>query len=574
MPARSRARIIPLCLVFLACAAPSSGPPAPSASDSGGAPSSPQRTLVMIVRGELPSLAAKPLAAFSGSLSPPSRLFNATLDYVDENETAHPYLAEALPKLNSDSWRVFPDGRMETTYRLRSNLTWHDGAALSAEDFVFAWRVYATPEFGRAATVPLSEMEAVAAPDERTVVIHWKRPYPDAAQMDLDFQALPRHVLASTFETIDAISFINHPFWSTEYVGLGPYRLDAWEPGAFTEGAAFAGHVLGRPKIERVRITFIGDANTALANMLAGEAHYVSDYVIWYPEGLTLENEWKANNGGVVLFAPVLMRITAVQQRPEHASSPALLDIRFRKAVAHAVDVPTAVEALTGGRGLATSTLTSPAVAYYSEIERNVPKYPFDPRRSQQLLEEMGFRMGADRMYLSPPELGGGPFRLEAWHSAGSAEEQENAILVDNLRRAGIDAASRVTPVAMVRDARARTLTPGLSTGGVGRHILGNFTSRAIPGPDNQWQGNNRGAWSNSEYDRLHQAYSTTLAHSERIQQIAQMERIFAEEVGAIPYLYTTVVTAHAASLKGPVARKTPDGGIGPMRAHTWEWLR
>ncbi len=33
---------------------------------------------------------------------------------------------------------------METTYKLRPGATWHDGAALTAEDFVFAWRVYST----------------------------------------------------------------------------------------------------------------------------------------------------------------------------------------------------------------------------------------------------------------------------------------------------------------------------------------------------------------------------------------------------------------------------------------------
>jgi ABC-type transport system substrate-binding protein len=49
-----------------------------------------------------------------------------------------------------DTWRVFPDGRMETTFRLRANLTWHDGEPLSGADFVFAWRVYTNPDLGTA----------------------------------------------------------------------------------------------------------------------------------------------------------------------------------------------------------------------------------------------------------------------------------------------------------------------------------------------------------------------------------------------------------------------------------------
>ncbi len=527
----------------------------------------------MIARAEPPTLASKPLQGISGSLTPPLRLFNATLDFLDENESPHAYLADALPQLNADTWRVFPDGRMETTHRLRPNLTWHDGTTLSADDFVFGWRVYASPELGNSGSVPISEMEEVVARDASTVVIRWRRPYPDAARMDQTFQALPRHLLEQPFQTLDALGFSNPPFWTVDYVGLGPYKVDRWEGGSFIEALAFEGHALGRPKIERLRLSFIGDANTALANLLAGDAHYLSDYVLWNQEGRTLEAEWAARGGGgVVFFAPVLMRITHVQQRPEFAAPIALLDLRVRKALSHAIDAPSAVEALTGGRGLLTPTLTSPAADYFQEIDRVVAKYPFDPRRAQQILDEAGFVKGSDGFYVSPPDLGGEPLKLEAWFSAGSDEERENAILVDSLRKIGVDASSKVTPVAMVRDAQARSTTPGISTGGAGAGRLADFTSDGIPGPQNRWQGNNRGGWSHPDYDRWHRAFSTTLDPPQRIQHLAQMERVLSEDVGAIPYFFTIVVTARAGNLTGPVLRKTPDAGIGPQRAHTWEW--
>lgn len=526
----------------------------------------------MIARAEPPSLAAKPLVGYSGSLTPPLRLFNGTLDYKDENEVTHPYLAEALPRLNSESWRISPDGRMETTWRLRPNLAWHDDTPLSAEDFVFAWRVYSSPELGTARSTPISEMEEVLAPDPSTVVIRWRRPYPEAAELDQTFQALPRHILEGPFRSLDPLGFTSHAFWTVEYVGLGPYRLDRWEAGTSIEMTAFEKHALGKPKIERARLVFISDANTALATMLTGEAQYLGDYVLWYQEGLTLEREWSARAGGTVFYAPVLMRITHVQLRPEFLFPPALVDVRVRRALAHAIDAPSAVEALTGGRGVLAVALTHPAVPYYPEIDRVIAKYPFDTRRAQQILEEAGFRRGSDGIFVAPPELGGDPFRVEAWHSAGSDEERENAILVDSLRRAGIDAVSRVTPAVMVRDAQARSTTPGLSTGGQGSRRLEAFTSESIPRPENRWQGQNRGAWSNAAYDRAFQAFSVALEQSERIRHIAEMERIFSEDVGSIPYLFTIVVTASASTLKGPTLRKTPEAGVGPQRVHTWEW--
>ena len=53
---------------------------------------------------------------------------------LNERALPVPYLATALPQLETDTWRVLPDGRMETTFVLRPGLTWHDGEPLTAED--------------------------------------------------------------------------------------------------------------------------------------------------------------------------------------------------------------------------------------------------------------------------------------------------------------------------------------------------------------------------------------------------------------------------------------------------------
>lgn len=127
------------------------------------------------------------------------RVFNAELDTVDAHDRPMPYLAEALPQLNSESWRVFPDGRMETTWKLKPNLTWHDRVPLVAEDFVFALQVYSNPVFGISGSKVVGQMEEVLAPDPRTVVIRWKSAYPEAGALKRDFQPLPRHILQKSF---------------------------------------------------------------------------------------------------------------------------------------------------------------------------------------------------------------------------------------------------------------------------------------------------------------------------------------------------------------------------------------
>ena len=160
------------------------------------------------------------------------RLFNAALFLEDEREVPRPYLAEALPRLDTETWRVFPDGRMETTYRLRPGLTWHDGHPLTGEDFVFAWRIFTDPDLaGLFTPTPQNLMEEVLAPEPHTVVIRWRRPSADADNLALNrFQPLPRHILDAPYQQGSADAFGAHAYWTREFVGLGPFKIDRWEP--------------------------------------------------------------------------------------------------------------------------------------------------------------------------------------------------------------------------------------------------------------------------------------------------------------------------------------------------------
>src|SRR5205823_2058069 len=108
-----------LTALAMAACAPAAPPTGSSGSGESSGPSAPQRTLVIAVRGELPSVAAYPLVPVTGALAPPTTLFNAELDYSDERGNPQPYLAVALPKADTDSWKVLTDGRMETTYTLK-----------------------------------------------------------------------------------------------------------------------------------------------------------------------------------------------------------------------------------------------------------------------------------------------------------------------------------------------------------------------------------------------------------------------------------------------------------------------
>lgn len=549
--------------------------PAPSRSGQTGDPRAQSagqeaaRTLVVLGRTEPANLSMK--IADTGSNATTSGikgLFNLDIARLDERKSPHPGLVERLPELNSDTWRVFPDGRMETTYRLRPNLAWHDGAALSAEDFLFAWQVYQTPDLGFK-IAPQNLMEEVAAVDDRTFVIRWKRGYPEADALGgNDFPPLPRHILDAAFQRGPSEAFMSHPWWNREYIGLGPYRVERWQPGAFIEGAAFEGYALGRPKIERVKAIWASDPNSALANLLSEAAHLSVDASIAFPQGLLLKREWAPRNTGTVLMTPTEVRFIHVQHRPEVATPP-IRDVRVRKAVAHAIDRQALIEGVLEGEGKAADTLL-PAEAFNPEVDRAVAKYPLDLRRTEQLLAEAGFTRAPDGFYAAP---GGARLVIPLWAIAGGQEEQELAILADGFRRTGLETPNHVVPAAQSNDGQVLASFPALFTGKSNLNDndggLDKLLSRKAPGPQTRWVGSAIGGYQNPEYDRVYSVFETALDRAERAQAILQMSKIISEDVAAISLYHNFEVQAHVAALRGP-RPGLPDSGW----QHEWEWVR
>ncbi len=555
-----------LLLGLLACS-PRSGDRAVQPATSSPSTAAPQRTLVVAIRVEPNTLTTRPLQAGGGvTLEATRGLFNAHLATFDAEGEPRPALAESLPMLNTDTWRVLPDQRMETTYRLRSGLKWHDGAPLTAEDFRFGWRVDVTPEFGLAGLLPQSLMEDVLAADERTVVIRWRQPYLDAGMLGDLFPALPRHILEPALVAGGAEAFAAHPFWTTDYVGLGPYRVERWEPGAFIEAAAFSDYVFGRPRIPRVKLLFIGDPNTVLANLLSGAVDLTFDDAIRFQQGAILRQEW-TGSGATVFSYPQQVRYTEVQMKPDLLRTPALLDLRIRRALAHTIDKSALIDTLLDGVGRPADTILSPKVSYFDALDRAVVKYPFDPRRAEQLLNEAGFTRGGDGYFVG---ANGEPFAPELRVRASTHNETEMAIMVDGWRRAGIAATGYVVPQAQSQDRVVLATFPSLATTSrpAGEDQLLNLTTAAIPTAENRWSGTNRGGWSNPEYDRLAELFAATLDRDQRNQQVIAMMRLFSEDVPGLFLYYNEQVVAHAAVLRGP----QPIAPTGTLTWNAHEW--
>jgi peptide/nickel transport system substrate-binding protein len=525
-----------------------------------------------MLRNEADNLAAK----VTGPSSPERtrRAFNAELAVLDSTGAARPYLAEALPQLNSETWRVSPDGTMETTYRLRANLSWHDGAALTAEDFVFAWRMYTAPSLALFTSTPQDLIEEVAAPDPRTVVIRWRTTYPEAGALAWDLlPPLPRHVLEPMYAALGQPggrdTLANHAFWTKDYVGAGPYRLARWEAGYELEGAAFDGHALGRPKIDRIILRIMNDENTALSALLAGSFDYAECFVFMFEHVKVLQQGWIPSGKGLLRDCPVATNSSAIQFRPEYQKSVPLLDLRVRRAIAHAIDRQAIHEGIYDGQGNLADTFVPIESPHYAVVDRLLVRYPYDPRRTEQLMAEAGLVRDGEGLFAS---RSGERFRPEYWVTAGAQSERISTIMAETWRRAGIDSQPLVLSLAATRDNEVRATLSGMAQGGITSQddAIENFVTTQIGTAANRWRGSNRGGWENAEIDRLWAAYNSTLDRGERTRQFAEIVRIISDQLPVLTYNPNLRWRAHITTLRGP--GPNPPATLAQWNIYEWEF--
>lgn len=539
-------------VLLLAGCAPAGG----SGTSSGpAAQSRPQRILTVIDRTEPPALTGIAVGGTAGSSA--ASFFSAGLTYQDANGINQPYVAESLPRLNTDSWRLLPDGQMETIHVLKPNLTWHDGTPLDAEDFVFGWRVTMSP--GQSLFAPSILDRAVGevvAVDPRTVMLRWPKPYADPEN---GVRALPRHLLQQLFDSQPADVFASNPYWTHQYVGLGPYKLADWSPGAYVEGAAFDGAALGRPKIDRIRLTWSGDANAVVANVLSGTVDFASQDSIRFEQGVELDRRW---DQGAVMFWPDSIRYLQIQFKPDYVNPRALLDVRVRRALAHSLDRQALVDGLLDGKSQPADTLFSPDLAFYPEVDRVVPKYPYDLRRTEELMGQAGYTKGAGGMFVS---ASGEQFKLPILGD----DAKELTIMEDTWKRGGVQVDRFDLPPALTADVELRSTYPGLAVqfNNVDEATtLNKYVTSSIAAPP-RWAGFNRGGYSNPEFDRLADQYYTSLDRQARNQYLIQTMKMLLDENIAFPMYYRQRALAYSNSLVLPFRNYTFGANL-----MTWEW--
>ena len=347
----------------------------------------------LLALGGAPSWAAEPAGelavSFHVTLAPawfdpstaPAQITPFGVMYAIHDALVRPLPGQKMGPSLAESWSEGRDG-LTYEFKLRRNLKFHNGDALTAEDVKFSFERYQ----GAGAREMKARVRQVDVVDPLTVRFVLKEAWPDFMTFYGTTATASGIVLPKKyFEQVGADGFKQRP------VGAGPYKFVSQRPGVeivLEANTAYWRHV---PYVKKLTLKSVPDSTTRLAMLRSGE----TDYALFLdgPEAQTITNDSK--------YALVATRHASIFwiEFPEQwdPKSP-WHDKRLRQAVNYSLDRKATNEAACLGHCPPAGVI----VPRVMDFALQVPAHPYDPQRAKQLLAEAGYPNGIDAGEFTP----------------------------------------------------------------------------------------------------------------------------------------------------------------------------
>ncbi|MCS4503143.1 ABC transporter substrate-binding protein [Arhodomonas aquaeolei] len=392
------------------------------------------------------------------------------------------------PVLATD-WQA-ADGGRRWTFELRRGVRFHDGREMTSADVVATFRRLVDPDNPTAAAsqLPFLRPEGVSADGDYRVVFELDQPVGRFPYYTQTYNAI---ILPADYDG----DFAANP------VGTGPFRLVDYTP---QESVVFERNPdywdAPRPYVDRVECDIYGAAQPQILALRGDE---VDMMLLAGP----VDAKPLFETAGVeVLTTPSAM----TRQLTMRTDQPPFDDVRVRRAVALAIDRPTMVETLLGGR--ADLGNDHPVAPIYPE-KVSVAQRERDVAEARRLLAEAGHADG---------------FEIDLY-TGRFVELPQYAVLAQQmLAEVGIRVKINVEPLNVYYG--HWTEVPLGLTDWTARPTAGQILAAAFRG-DAEW---NAPHWRNDEFDRLLDEFEASTDEAERNDLATRLAQILHDEVPAV----------------------------------------
>lgn len=440
----------------------------------------------------------------SSILSDP-KTFNAVLSQESPNIfglvyegliTENPITGQKEPAL-AESWEVSED-KLSIIFTLKKDLKWSDGQPLTIDDVLFSYNeLYLNPKIpnnyrdsfriGRSQSFP-----SITKLDERRIEFRISEPYApflDSASVPI----LPAHILKPTIEKKSAdgrLLFLST--WGVDtppnkIIVNGAYKVKNYSTGQriiFEKNPYYwkkDGQGNQLPHIKQVIWAIVESQDTSLLQFRSKSLDYISvppDYF-----SLLKKEDERGNftifNGGPAYgtnFLSFNLNQGSRKGKPlvDPIKSRWFNNVKFRQAIAYAIDRPRMINNIYRGLGAAQNSFISMQSPFY---DKSLKGYEYNPEKAKALLLEAGFQYNADNKLFDSDNH---PVRFNLITNAGNKiREAMGSQIQEDLGQIGMQV--DFTPIAF------SVLVDKLSNSlGWDSHILG-FTGDNEPHAPNIW---------------------------------------------------------------------------------------
>jgi peptide/nickel transport system substrate-binding protein len=301
------------------------------------------------------------------------KIFSGLVKY-DLNMKLQPDLAT--------SWSVSKDGK-KITFNLRKGVKWHDGQPFTSADVAFSV-MKGFGQYNGLVRAVFSNVERVDTPDADTAVIIMKEPA--AAIMNslpvATATILPKHI----YENTD----IRQNPANQKPIGTGPFRFVEWQRGSSIVLERNPDYFeKGKPYLDRIVFRVIPDTQSRGAALEAGEVDVVFHSTAAASDARrlgALPNLELTTDGYIFDSTVAIMEI--------NNDHPILGKPEVRRALAHVIDRKFILDNIWAGFGrVVGAPIHYTLKQAYTDA---VPQYAYDPAMAEKLLDEAGYKRGAD----------------------------------------------------------------------------------------------------------------------------------------------------------------------------------
>lgn len=285
-----------------------------------------------------------------------------TLTMRDSDNKLQPRLALSWQAVDEHTWR----------FVLRPGVKFHNGEDFNAEVVKFSIERLIDPAT-KSTIVELRYVTSVNIIDDFTVDIISSTPDP----------VLPEKVslFGGVMVPPGYIGEVGSKGFAAKPIGTGPYKFVSWRKDYRIELVANHEHWNGKPAFEQLQFIPMPNAASALASLQSNGIDLVA--------GLTPEAALQLSGyAGVEIasFPGIRMNFVVL-----NTLDPVLGDVRVRRALNHAVDVPLLIEAVLDNHAKEAPTIV-PREAF--GFDESVPPFERSVDKARQLLTEAGHRDG------------------------------------------------------------------------------------------------------------------------------------------------------------------------------------